>query len=347
MDPTKVRLSRHFLLSDFLGNHSVYTRGLPNAFDHYAEDAQFKLDNAVALCEHALEPIMAQHGALSVSYGYISPELSRQIVGYQDPNKPSHHRWDLGAAADICVHGWVNDDPDNDAAGTSPILLAHTINTMGVPYSRMITYSESPFICVAVSAQEVEKGVIRRAFYENRYTGQTKVKPDYRTYSTPSARERAAERLALDGLPHGWRGAGYPTYHGGGLRQYQHIRVSKYTMLSDWLIDLQSIADGVKNIPNLRDTQLMEMFYAVGDAYDFIVESLNVPRMSITSGFKSAAHPYFSPTNDWRSGEATFTLVPPEGMEADDIRLHMLFDRDPRITSFGNDPYYLDITVKL
>lgn len=347
IDPTTIRLSRHFLLSDFLGCHSVYTRGFANAFDHYAPDAQFKLDNAVALCESALEPILEMHGALSVSYGYISPDLSRRIVSYQDPNKPSHHRWDLGAAADICVHGWVNDDPDNDSTATSPILLAHTISAMGVPYSRMITYSESPYICVAVSAKEVEKGVIRRAFYENRYAGKGKTKPDYRTYSSPAARTRAAEKLALEGLAHGWRGNGHPSYHGGGLRQSQHIRVSKYTMLSDWLLDLQSIAHGAKNIPNLSDARLMETFYAVGDAYDFIVEKMKVPRMSITAGFKSAAHPYFTRANDWRTGKATFTLVPPEGMSCDDVRRTLIFGCDPRITSFGSDPDYLDITVEL
>lgn len=347
MDPTTVRLSRHFLLSDFLGNYSVYSSGLANPFDHYDPDAQRKLDNAVALCEYALEPILAEHGALSISYGYISPDVSRRIVGYQDPNKPSHHRWDLGAAADICVHGWVNGDPDDDTVQTAPITLAHAIDQRGIPYSRLISYSESPYLCIAVAAKEIETGNIRRAFYENRYTGKHKVKPAYFSRSTPAARGRAHADLQVTGLDAGWRGAGYPTYHGGGLRQYHHIRISKYTMLSDWLFDLHSIANGCRNMPNLRDDQLMETFYAVGDAYDEIIELMNVPRMSITSGFVSPANPYFCAANDWRSGTASFSIVPPEGMTPREITKTLIFGFQSKIVQLNEDGPELIVTVKL
>lgn len=347
IDPSTVRLSKHFLLSDFLTNHSVITRGYPNAFDHYHPDAQRKLDNAVALCEHALEPILAAHGALSISYGYISPALSRQIVGYQDPDKPSHHRWDLGAAADICVHGWVNGDPDDDTLQTAPVALAHQIDAAAVPYSRLITYSESPYLCIAVSAKELATGNIRRAFYENRFMGESKSKPAYFSRSSEQARLRALEGLRSGGLAHGWRGAGYPTYHGGGRRQFQHIRVSKYTMLSDWLINLQSIAEGHQNMPNLGDARLLETFYAVGDAYDAIVEAAKVPRMSIIGGFVSPANPYFCKANDWRTGRATFSLVPPEGVCAQALRVALMFHAIPGVVGCGSDPNVLDITVEL
>jgi hypothetical protein len=348
IDPTNIRLSKHFLLSDFMGNHSVYTRGYPNVFPSQRDYRYAKCrDNGTALCNAALEPIIERHGALSIGYGYISPEVSREIVTYMDPDKPSHHRWDLGAAADICVHGWVNSDPDNDDRETAPIMLAHDISGQQIPYSRMITYSESPYICIAVSEEERRQGKPRGAFYENRYTGRPNVKPQYTQLPTPTARYNHFERIRPIPMEHGWRGAGYPTYHGGGRRQMQHVRVSRYTMLSDWVFDLQSIAHGAKNIPNLKHARLWETICAVGDAYDEIIEKAEVARMSIIAGFVSHANPYFDPSNDWRTGVARFRLVPPEGTSCNDVRIALLFGNESKITGFGNSDDYLEITVEL
>ncbi len=318
IDTTTVRLSEHFLLSDFMGNHSVFTRGYANLFEETDEDRYMQLiANGQALCEHALEPILAQYGPMSISYGYISDYLSRMIVAYQDPSKPSHHRWDLGAAADICVHSWVNGDPDDDSFETAPIRLAHAIDQMGVPYSRLIAYSESPYLCVAVREKEIQNDAPRKAFYENRYSGKPKVKPDYFSRSTESARERAYLALQEQGLKHGWRGGGFPSYHGGGRRQYHHIRTSKYTMLSDWLFDLQSIANGAKNMPDFRDLRLWDVFCKAGDAYDVMVDATGIQRFSILSAFVSSSNPYFDPDNDWRSGTATFRVAVPPNADFD------------------------------
>lgn len=347
MNPTAVRLSEHFLLSDFMGNHSVYSRGFPNNFPGMDEKGHYlRVANGTALCEEALEPMLKEYGPMSISYGFIDPRLSREIVTYMDPDKPSHHRWDLGAAADVCVHGRVNSDPDDDTAATSPIMLAHDIAAKAM-YSRMITYSESPYICVAVSAREVENGTPRLAFYENRYEGKARAKPAYRSYSSENARLNALARLRVEGLPQGWRGAGYPTYHGGGRRQFQHFRTSKYTMMSDWLFDLQSISNGAINMPNLRDSNTLEMFYAVGDAYDSLLDLTGAARMSIIAGYVSPSNPYFDPSNDWRDGIARFSVIPPESMTAEDVRTALLFNRDSRIVGFGDDPHVLEITVQL
>lgn len=337
-DPTTVRLSKHFLLSDFMSNHSVITRGYANDF----LPTEDRIENGMALCEHALEPILAMHGPLSVSYGYISPAMSRLIVGYQDPDKPSHHRWDLGAAADICVHSWVNHDPDDDTLRTAPIALAHDLQDL--PYSRLITYSESPYLCMAVSAREIASGLHRKAFYENRWMGEQGEKPSYRQYSTVAAKNRAFSLLRKEGLPHGWRGNGYPTYHGGGRRQFHHVRVSKYTMLSDWLFNLQSVANGIPNMPNMRNRQLLETFYAVGDVYDAILDATGAARMSIIGGYVAPTHPYFTKANDWRTGTATFSVVPPEGMAPEMVIAGLATLDLPNVTA-AIDGHILDITV--
>ncbi len=320
-DPTKVRLSEHFLLSEFLGNHTVYTRGRPNLLAGDDPQLPLKIGNAKALCRHFLEPFLVQAGPLSISYGYITPELSDEIVHYQDSRKPSHHMWNLGAACDFVSHEWTNHDPDDDTAGSAPISLAHEIIESAYPFSRLITYSESPYLCMAVSSSEVAANKPRRAFYENRFTGQKT--PEYKSYATDGAKVQALARLKKEGLPHGWRGQGYPSHHGGGRRQYHHIRTSRYTMLSDWLFDLQSVANGATNIPNVTDQGLMDSFYMAGDLYDDIILTTGLNRLSIIGGFVHGHNPYFDPNNDWRNGQGNFILVPPASTTAQDVVAQM------------------------
>lgn len=322
LDPRDVWLSQHFRLSDLLGNHSVYARGFRNAVE-FDEDS-VHLANAQALCEHALEPILSWYGPVSVSYGYISPEFSRKTVTYQDPDKPSHHRWDLGAAADVCVHNWVEGgplaEPDlaqlfmDENTRTSPVALAHALDSDGIPYSRLITYSESPYICLAVSAVEVARGQPRGAFYENRYQGRPKAKPEYLQMPSVAARRRALTALQQQGLEHNWRGGGYPSYHGGGTCKYQHTRVSRYTMLLDWLFNLKSISDGVKNIAPMLSEPFLDAVAACGIVYDSLL-SYQQPRLSILSGYVCRSHPDFDPANDWKNYESrvSFEVGAPQG----------------------------------
>lgn len=298
-DPTKVRLSEHFLLSDFMGCHSVYTKGYRNIFD---DPDGTKLEEAKHLCETILEPLLAEYGPLSIAYGYISPELSRKIVSYQDPDIPSYHRWDKGAAADVCVHSWVKEK--------APIHLAHWIDE-NLGYSRMITYSESPYICVASQLSEGDN--YRRAFYENRYGGKKGAKPAFiKKSASASTRRKQGEAIELE---HDWKGAGYPTYHGGGIRQMQHIRCSRYSMVSDFLYSTYAIREGIANAPDIR--KFSHVFRAAGKAYDALLGALDLPRLSIVRGFESFRfndYPLFS----WKDHFA-IDFIPPSYLSANDV----------------------------
>lgn len=316
-DPRTFRLSKHFVLSDFLGNHSIYTKGYANVFEPV--DGDTRLENARCLCEEGLEPLLEEFGPMSISYGFISPEVSDKVVKYQDPRKPSHHLWSLGAAADICIHGWVTQHDMHledlflpDSARGSPIALAHGIDQMDIPYSRMISYSESPYICLALSASEYVSDSPRKMFYENRFTGVAKTKPEYLQYSTKSAKTRAFRMLQEQGLEFDWVGGGYPSYHGGGFRQLQHTRVSKYTMLSDFLFDLKSISNGAKNTPAMNLESVQDAFAAAGTVFDWMVDTLKVKRLSIVAGYVSHTSPYFDPKNDWREETIAFAVSVPE-----------------------------------
>ena len=299
IDPRIVRLSEHFLLSDFMGCNSVYTKGLKNVF---VDPSGSKFLEGKHLCDTLLEPILADFGPFSVSYGYISPSLSEEIVTYQDPKMPSYHRWDKGAAADICVHGWVK--------RSAPVILAHKIDEK-YAFSRLITYSESPFLCI--STQISEENRPRKAFYENRYPGKPKTKPIFVKKSANQARR------ILDGkslvLDHDWRGNGYPTYHGGGIRQAQHTRTSAFTVLSDFLYSEYATREGIPNVPGPKVSQ--ELFIQAGELYDFVLRTLGVPRVSIVRAFESFRfndYPAFS----WKDHFA-LTLIPPSYVPAHEL----------------------------
>lgn len=328
-DPRTVWLSQHFRLSDFLGNHSVYAKGYANQYEgEVAHQA-----NAEALCVSGLEELLATYGPISIAYGYINPAFSRRTITYQDPNKPSHHRWDLGAAADVCVHSWVDGRHTHDSlpianlfmdwnTHTSPTALAHAIDQAGIPYSRLITYSESPFLCLAISATECDSGDPRRAFYENRFEGTARAKPEYRQLSNERARERAFTQLYEQGLPADWRGNGFPSYHGGGIRQYQHTKVSKYTTALDWLFNLKSISEGHKNAPVLTSDPVLDSFAAAGMVYDHILDHLGLKRLSILGGFLSRTHPDFDPDADWSKARwITLELGAPQGSFVDGFEM--------------------------
>lgn len=292
--PSEIRLSEHFLLSDFLGCDSVYRKGLVNNF---VGDSSH-ITEGEALCENVLEPLLKK-SRLSISYGYISPDLSEQIVKCRDPRAPAYHRWDDGAACDVVLH----------ESGAAPIKAAFWADA-NLPMSRTITYSESPCICLGVKSSEIAAGKPRRALYENRYMGERL--PQYVRYST-NFESRAAQRKAHT-LEHPWEGAGYPTYHGGGRRQLHHHRTSRYTILSDFLFSETAIREGHKNFP-LRN---LDRFYAAGDAYDAILETLGIRRMSIVRGYESSS--WSSSRFTWKDC-ASFVVVPPASIPVENVLL--------------------------
>jgi hypothetical protein len=290
-DPTKVRLSENFLLSDFLGCNSVYRYGYKNDF----VGGESHIKEARALCNNVLEPMLAT-SRMSIGYGYLSPSLSSLTVKYQDPNKPSYHRWDAGAACDVALH----------ESDTAPIYSAILIDNE-LPVSRVITYSESPYICVGVRKEELDSGDHRRALYENRYMGERK--PLYISYSNnPATRRKQKESINLE---HDWRGAGYPTYHGGGTQQVQHVRLSRYTMLSDFLYSTDAVREGCANTPPSRS---MAKFRKAGEFIDWLLETADIRRVSIVRAYESPS---------WAVGRHTWTdgiflaVVPPAGIDTE------------------------------
>lgn len=311
--PSQVRLSKHFLLSDLLGCDSVYRKGYKNRF---VDEDGTRLREGTTLCKHVLEPLL-QQSRLSISYGYISPALSKLIVKYQNPDKPSYHRWDAGAACDVILHDAVNE-------GVAPIYSAFWIDE-NLPVSRVITYSESPFICVASRYEEVQSGDYRRALYENRYEG-TK-KPKFINYSD-NPTSRLAQKAAV-ALYEPWEGAGYPTYHGGGRKQYQHHRTSMYTVLSDFLYSDDAVWFGYANNP---PEEAISLFERAGAIYDELVDRLGVKRLSIVRGYESPE--WTTSRHNWADG-VYLVVVPPIGVDSMDVATEALGIKGVRVVRKG------------
>lgn len=281
IDPTLVRLSKHFMLSDFMGCDSVYRKGLTNRMP-VGRNSDQKILEGKRLAEY-LDTLIDDLGLgpCSVSYGYISPFLSKKIVTYRDPSAPSYHRWDDGAAADVVFHEEVT-------TGVAPIHIAHRIDYDYPQYSRMITYSESPYICIATKVIEDRNRDYRLAFYENRYVGKTR--PVFIRKSSVHAKRR--EQIPV--LDHHWEGNGFPTYHGGGRKQFQHWRLTEHFMLSDLMFDKAKLltgerAYGVRSDGDM-ESRFLEAYLMFAKLLEAIVHETDA-RVSVIQGLKPSTHP--------------------------------------------------------
>lgn len=328
LDPTKTRLSRYFMLSDFMGCTSVYKYGFRNRFDAKWTE---KLQNGKHLAQF-LDKIHEKFLPIEVSYGFISPELSQKIVKYQDPNKPSYHRWDHGAAADICLNARID-------AGYSPIELAFEIDDQ-FGYSRMITYAESEWICIAVRSEEEQNGH-RKALYENRYTGERK--PLFVKYSNNlQTREKQKDSHTLDV---DWRGKGWPSYHGGGKRQYEHFRVSTHSHVISFLYNKRLVHEGKHNNPPLkrRNEERWKRWWKCAKMAGKVVDEIAIncnSRISIISAYDR--------TKDNWDSHFEFSFIPPEHADIDmfaDVVFHtegvasvsVLNEKQPVIRVVGHE----------
>lgn len=290
LDPTTIRLSDSLLLSDFMGCDSAYRHGYANPF--YNEDLP-KLAEGFLLAQK-IEYLQSFLGICSISYGYIAPELSAKIVKYQNPDKPSYHRWDHGAAADLCFHRRL-DKP--------PILTAFEIDEH-CDYSRMITYAESEWICFASRLDELGQ-TPRKALYENRFVG--KREPNHIKYSFNQ--EKRKQQIKAHTLDHDWRGGGHPSYHGKGVRQLQHLRAGTYSLWSDFLYYAPYVAHGKPNnplsLPTERYHKIEKDMNTCAGLIEALVEEYHC-RFSIVRGLVLDDN-----SSNWERNGVSLVIVPP------------------------------------
>ena len=84
------RLSKHFILLDFLADHAVYRRSLPLPFDEVWNDGHCAL--AKDLCNELLEPLTVAYGPISVADAFwhrkAGGSLARRSQGITSGQTP-------------------------------------------------------------------------------------------------------------------------------------------------------------------------------------------------------------------------------------------------------------------
>ena len=134
------RLSKHFILLDFLASHEVYRSGTPLAYDEVWNDEHDEL--AKGLCNDLLEPLMKDErvGPISIA-GAFWPAVFKG--GFAKAFGPKH-RWTGGeATVDIALYRLVD-------KGNTYIKLKkamESIKAIDKCLDRVICYPNTEFLC--------------------------------------------------------------------------------------------------------------------------------------------------------------------------------------------------------
>ena len=144
------RLSKHFILLDFLAGHTVYRSTKPLAFDVIWNDEHDDL--ARGLCSHLLEPLMMDErfGPISIADAFW-PSVFKG--GHSSSFGPKH-RWIGGeATADIALYRLV----DSGRRGSDLKEAVESVKAIDGCRDRVISYPNTEFVCVTFKPEGAEQ----------------------------------------------------------------------------------------------------------------------------------------------------------------------------------------------
>ena len=146
------RLSKHFILLDFLADHEVYRSERPLAFGEIWNEEHDKL--ARGLCNDLLEPLMMDEriGPISIADAFWPSVFG---TGHYQANtsRPNKHRWAGGeASVDISLYRLV----DEGKKGTDLREALLGIAAIDGCLDRVISYSDTEFVCVTFKAEDAK-----------------------------------------------------------------------------------------------------------------------------------------------------------------------------------------------
>ena len=156
------RLSKHFILLDFMAGRAVYRSGMRLAFDETWNDKGEHGALARGLCERLLEPLMAAYGPVSVADAFWPESIARaswprelQMGHHQaDASRPDKHRWAGGeATADIALYRLVYEGKRGSDLRESVL----SINAINGCRDRVMSYPNTEFVCVTFKREGAKK----------------------------------------------------------------------------------------------------------------------------------------------------------------------------------------------
>ena len=145
------RLSKHFILLDFMAGRAVYRSCLPLAFNETWKSDHHAL--AKGLCKKLLEPLMEAYGPVSVADAFWPESIAKaswprelQLGHHQaDASRPDKHRWAGGeATVDIALYRLV----DEGKTGAVLKKAVEDVKTIDDCRDRVISYRKTEFLCV-------------------------------------------------------------------------------------------------------------------------------------------------------------------------------------------------------
>ena len=144
------RLSKHFILLDFLADHEVYRpRGGPRplAFDETWNNEHDAL--ARGLCSHLLEPLMMDErvGPISIADAFWPSD-------FKSGHRGKEHRWTQGeAVVDIALYRMVDEGMRHSDLRKTVM----SIEAIDGCRDRVLSYLETEFVCVTFKPDGARK----------------------------------------------------------------------------------------------------------------------------------------------------------------------------------------------
>ena len=159
-----IRLSKHFILLDFMADRAVYRSCTRLAFNEIWGDKQ-RDALARSLCNRLLEPLIEAYGPISVADAFWPSVFER---GHADPKRYGpKHRWaGSEATVDIAPYRLVDryKMEDEKKRGNSLKNAVKGLTTIDSCCDRIISYRKSEFLCVTFK----ESGANKRASYDDK-----------------------------------------------------------------------------------------------------------------------------------------------------------------------------------
>lgn len=291
-----LRLSKHWLMMDFMHDPAVYGAHAPLPFAEIVTDQV--LEQGVRLSVELIEPMMERWGVASICAGYRP-----RTYGADGP-----HKWndEKGAGADFIFHDWVNQEK-------APIKLAQELMFSDLTFERIITYSGSEVVCLSVKRDSPRFAIMENvkpragAHEKPTFTIHCNCKADHRHY-------RHGFRDRPD-----WRRAPNETmYHAKGQIRPHHVRVGRYFTLLDFCRDEFGIERGLPWVvtPKTAKHQMLyaRMFTQVLDPLTAAVGRLAVVEGMVTPALAKIYDKETALLRRWTEGPARVKFVLPEGV---------------------------------
>lgn len=155
------RLSKHFILLDFLADHAVYRRSLPLPFDEVWNVEHECL--ARGLCNELLEPLMAAYGPISVADAFWPRKVADCWPNDHRGSRHGKHRWEDGEATtdvalykQVCIFRTQVDSEKRELAKKLKKAV-DSLSAIDDCRDRVISYPNTEFLCVTYKSEGAKK----------------------------------------------------------------------------------------------------------------------------------------------------------------------------------------------